>query len=46
MKRAQAALALALLGAISALCLKGMKKIGALLEQDAGQTDAETNTGE
>ena len=34
MKRVQAALALALLGAISALCLKGMQKIGDLLEQE------------
>ena len=41
MKRAQAALALALLGAISALCLKGMKKIGDLLERDAGETNTE-----
>lgn len=41
MKRAQAALALALLGAISALCLKGMKKIGALLEQDAKEPEQE-----
>ncbi len=34
MKRAQAALALALLGAVSALCLRGMKKIGALLDRE------------
>ena len=39
MKRIQAALALALLGAVSALCLKGMQKIGALLEQDAEAND-------
>ena len=44
MKRAQAALALALLGAISALCLKGMKKIGALLEQDAKEQETKTES--
>lgn len=38
MKRAQVALALALLGAVSALCLKGMRKIGELLEQDGEET--------
>ena len=34
MKKAQAALALALLGAVSALCLKGMKRVGELLERE------------
>ena len=38
MKRVQAALALALLGAISALCLKGIQKIGDLLEQRTRNT--------
>ena len=37
MKRAQIALALALLGAVSALCLKGMKKIGDLLDREDGE---------
>ena len=33
MKKAQAALALALLGAVCSLCLKGMKRIGEVLEK-------------
>ena len=32
MKKAQLALALALLGAVSALCLRGMKRVGEILE--------------
>ena len=34
MKKAQLALALALLGAVSALCLKGMKRVGEILERE------------
>ena len=41
MKRVQAALALALLGAVSALCLKGMKKIGDLLDREDGEMNTE-----
>ena len=41
MKRVQAALALALLGAISALCLKGMQKIGDLLDREDGEVKTE-----
>lgn len=34
MKKAQVALALALLGAVSALCLRGMKRVGEILERE------------
>jgi hypothetical protein len=34
MKKAQLALALALLGAVSALCLRGMKRVGEILERE------------
>ena len=34
MKKAQVALALALLGAVCSLCLKGMKRIGEYMEKD------------
>ncbi len=34
MKKAQVALALALLGAVCSLCLKGMKRVGELLEDE------------
>ena len=43
MKRAQIALALALLGAVSALCLKGMQKIGALLDKETDTEDLKMN---
>ncbi len=33
MKKAQAALALALLGAVCSLCLRGMKRIGEAMEE-------------
>lgn len=34
MKKAQLTLALALLGAVSALCLRGMKRVGEILERE------------
>ena len=34
MKKAQVALALALLGAVCSLCLKGMKRIGEYMDKD------------
>ena len=34
MKKAQLALALALLGAVSARCLRGMKRVGEILERE------------
>ena len=34
MKKAQAALALALLGAVCSLCLKGMKRIGEYMDRN------------
>lgn len=41
MKKAQAVLALALLGAVCSLCLKGMKHIGEVLERDEKKEQAE-----
>ena len=45
-KRAEIAIALALLGAASALCLKLMKKAGEWLDQDQRKLDAEEEASE
>ncbi len=41
MKKAQVALALALLGAVCSLCLKGMKRVGELLEDEEAKKQEE-----
>lgn len=45
-KRAEVAIALALLGAASALCLKLMKKAGEWLDEEQRKRDAEEATEE
>ena len=41
MKKAQVALALALLGAVCTLCLKGMKRIGEYMDREENREDEE-----